>query len=435
MALRKLGTTILLSAVLFGTTVDAEFTRHDQIVTWVRSKGGSFSEKVEIRRVDTSDPKSYWGVFAKEDIAAKEDLFNIPKDCYIHVFDTAENMNVEEEMEPYLNNVCKLTHKLKEEMKLGEKSEYAPYIAYLKTQRPGQLPANWSKEGKDILRKVAIPNSPMVDWIDWHFKEKNSHKLKEEMKLGEKSEYAPYIAYLKTQRPGQLPANWSKEGKDILRKVAIPNSPMVDWIDWHFKEKNCIGNDSFEEHMVEMTIQRSYDTALIPIWDMVNHDNGRINTENDTMYHKDGMKVRAARNLKAGEEIFASYDSCLDCYDINSYWGTPEILKDFGFVENYPHRWVFNDPAIWFEIYEHDGELEVYFSEEDEPLNEDQIRFLQKELDRLEKVEDDVLQNQGAVPDNEWRTILQFHDAAVDDIEVVIKMATDVLSNADNNEL
>mmetsp|Transcript_3074 Transcript_3074/g.6631 ORF Transcript_3074/g.6631 Transcript_3074/m.6631 type:complete len:371 (+) Transcript_3074:229-1341(+) len=370
MALRKLGTTILLSAVLFGTTVDAEFTRHDQIVTWVRSKGGSFSEKVEIRRVDTSDPKSYWGVFAKEDIAAKEDLFNIPTECYIHIFDIAEDMNVEEDDEPYLKNACKLAHKLKEEMKLGEKSEYAPYIAYLKTQRPGQLPANWSKEGKDILRKVAIPNSPMVDWIDWHF-----------------------------------------------------------------KEKNCIGNDSFEEHMVEMTIQRSYDTALIPIWDMVNHDNGRINTENDTMYHKDGMKVRAARNLKAGEEIFASYDSCLDCYDINSYWGTPEILKDFGFVENYPHRWVFNDPAIWFEIYEHDGELEVYFSEEDEPLNEDQIRFLQKELDRLEKVEDDVLQNQGAVPDNEWRTILQFHDAAVDDIEVVIKMATDVLSNADNNEL
>lgn len=371
MALRKFGTAILLSAVCFGTTtVDADFNRHNEIVTWVRSKGGSFSEKLEMRRIDPADPTSYWGIFAKENIAAKEDLFNVPKDCYIDVFDTAENMNVEEGMEPYLNNVCKLTHKLKEEMKLGEKSDYAPYIAYLKTQQPGQLPANWSKEGKDVLRKVAIPNSPMVDWIDWHF-----------------------------------------------------------------KEKNCIGTDSFEEHMIEMTIQRSYDTALIPIWDMVNHDNGRINTENDTMFHKDGIKVRAARNLKAGEEIFASYDSCLDCSDIDSYWGTPEILKDFGFVENYPHRWVFNDLEIWYEIYEHEGELQVYFSEEDEPLNEDQIRFLQKELDRLEKVEDDVLQNQGTVPDKEWRTILHFHDAAVDDIEIVIETATDVLSNADNNEL
>merc|ERR1712008_317650 len=154
----------------------------------------------------------------------------------------------------------------------------------------------------------------------------------DEIKLGDESQYAPYIAYLKTQKPGQLPTNWSKDGKDLLRKVAIPGSSMVDWIDWNFKgscidtenEKTDNNGISFEEHMVEMTIQRCFDTALIPIWDMVNHDNGRTNTENDSMYNADGLKVRAARNLDKGEEILASYDKCLDCNDVESVWGTPE---------------------------------------------------------------------------------------------------------------
>ena len=32
-----------------------------------------------------------------------------------------------------------------------------------------------------------------------------------------------------------------------------------------------------------------------------------------------------------------------DCLEIDDVWGTPEILKDFGFVENHPHRWIFEN--------------------------------------------------------------------------------------------
>ena len=149
----------------------------------------------------------YMGVFAKSDIAAKESLFQIPKECYIQIFEEAVDPYEEEEdnaiNEKHHDNVCKLAHKLMDEMKLGEKSEYAPYIAYLKTQKRGQLPANWSQAGKDALRKIAVPGSQIVDWIDLNF-----------------------------------------------------------------KQSGCIGDDPFEEHMVEMTVQRGFDTALIPIWDM-----------------------------------------------------------------------------------------------------------------------------------------------------------------------
>ncbi len=315
------------------------------------------------------------GVFVREPIEAKESLFVVPRDCFIHVFDNAETRQTNNEFdetsyETYNADLCKLANKLMGEMRLGGKSEYAPYVAYLQTQKPGQLPANWSPQGKDLLRKVAISGSPMIDWIDWNFR--------------------------------------SEENNCIEPK------------------KNESGEISFEEHMVEMTIQRCFDVALIPIWDMVNHDNGRINTENDSMYDKEGMKVRALRKLEKGEELFASYDLCLDCKDIVDYWGTPEILKDFGFVENYPHRWVFSEQEIWIEIWEDETEEEfemlTYFSGvKNGPPNAHQLEFLKSELRRLESVS---LERKAGISDHEFQTIERFRDAAMVDLGAVVDFIT-----------
>ena len=263
------------------------------------------------------------------------------------------------------------------------------------------------------------------------------------MKLGSKSQYAPYIAYLKTQSPGQLPVHWSPQGKDLLRKVAVPGSPMVDWIDWNFKgEKNdCIsstssdkeGEISFEEHMLEMTMQRCFDSALIPIWDMVNHHNGKINTENDSMYEPGGLALRASRNLAAGEELYASYDKCLDCLGVEEEVGTPEILKDFGFVEHYPHRWVFTEQGIWLEV-DANGEFDPYFGEaQNSTPSREQLEFLKRELERLETIGETLLRDseQGDVPDREWRTIQQFQKVATKDLDEVVEWYTAVGSNAD----
>ena len=176
----------------------------EDLITWVQSEGGSFNEKLEIRRMVPNDISSPYGVYAKENIDAKESLLIIPHECYIQIHN-AEDMNVDEGWEEaYHKNLCDLSHKLMKEMKLGEESNYAPYIAYLKTQKPGQLPANWSEPGKYVLKQF-FPKGHQV----------------------------------------------------------------VDWIDQNFKQNNCIGDDPFEEHMVEMTVQRCFDVSLIPIWDMV----------------------------------------------------------------------------------------------------------------------------------------------------------------------
>ena len=216
----------------------------DDIIQWVRSKGGFFNEKLEIRREDESDASSPFGVYARENITRHENLMMVPKECYIDVSEKANDINLTSwdlSFYVYRQNLCTLSKKLKQELSLGpERSKYGPYIKYLQSQRAGQLPAMWSKAGKDLLRKILPEGSDAVDWMDMYYKEQ----------LG------------------------------------------------------CIQGDNPEdEHILEMTVQRSFDTALIPIWDMVNHDNFDINTENDPMYDNGGIQVRASEDIPADEEV------------------------------------------------------------------------------------------------------------------------------------
>jgi hypothetical protein len=152
------------------------------------------------------------------------------------------------------------------------------------------------------------------------------------------------------------------------------------------------------------------------------------------MYKEGGLRVRAARKLDAGEELYASYDKCLDCQGVEEYWGTPEILKDFGFVENHPHRWVFTDYGIWIEVYP-DYEFDVYFaggSDHESVPTEQQLEFMKQELTRLGKVGETFLKDQESVSEREWNTVLAFHEAAVIDLHVVVDWYTNADGAASN---
>jgi len=364
---------MLKTTLLHILVIGARANVVEDVITWVQSEGGSFNQKLEIRRMVPHDISSPYGVYAKENIDAKESLMIIPTECYIQIH-SAEDMNIDEGWEePYHKNLCNLSHKLMKEMKLGEESNYAPYIAYLKTQERGQLPANWSEPGKHVLKQF-FPKGHQV----------------------------------------------------------------VDWIDQNFKQNNCIGDDPFEEHMVEMTIQRCFDVSLIPIWDMVNHDNGRINTENDSMYEREGLKVRASKDINAGDQIYATYDKCVDCMSIADIFGTSEILKDFGFVEDYPHRYVYMDQDIWFEIHNEDAGLTVHWDQRNvddddelypEVTEESGLEFLKEELSRIHDAAARLLNKQGDIPDREWDTIYNYYMAVSVDLHTVIKAVKDTYAH------
>ena len=58
--------------ILLAASVVSADNIGDGMINWVRSKGGSFNNKVEIRRTDPSDEGSPFGVFAKENLDEKE---------------------------------------------------------------------------------------------------------------------------------------------------------------------------------------------------------------------------------------------------------------------------------------------------------------------------------------------------------------------------
>jgi hypothetical protein len=175
------------------------------MVAWLRNQGGHFNEKLQIRRVDPSDPTSYFGVFATESIQSMEPLMSVPASSMIRA---TIQQKYAAGLAPYHAVLCDLTHVLLKELKLGEKSHFAPYVKYLLGQERGQIPATWTEPAKQLLREIVFPSA-------------DKHEL-------------------------------------------------TDWIE-DFERDGCIepGN-AFEQQALAMVVQRGWDDVLIPIYDVMN---------------------------------------------------------------------------------------------------------------------------------------------------------------------
>ena len=170
--------TVLVGLVIFlssyGCTFVSASSEMVALVDWLNSfEGGFYNPKQEIRRQDPLDPGSYFGVFAKERIEEDELLSRVPWEAIISedggVYDD------DEQDETPLS--CGTVRNIAKEMRLGEKSKFAPYVLYLQNQRDGQLPSAWSEEGKLLFEDVLggkgdmqrIPPSDATTWLeDWY---------------------------------------------------------------------------------------------------------------------------------------------------------------------------------------------------------------------------------------------------------------------------
>jgi hypothetical protein len=270
--------TLLLLAsatAVYGDAASNSMDAHVRdMVAWLRDQGGCFNEKLQIRRADPSDPTSYFGVFATESIPSMEPLIHVPSSPMIRSIYQAYSPD---SWEGYYAVLCDLTRVLLKELKLGEKSHFAPYVKYLLGQERGQIPATWTEPAKELLREIEFPSADEVEWNKW--------------------------------------------------------------IEMSFAHEDCIEpRNGFEQQALAMVVQRGWDSVLIPIYDMLNHANDveKLNTDNNSVYSAEGLRVWASKTIEAGEELFITYDNCNDCQGNPVYWGTTELLRDFGFVELYP---------------------------------------------------------------------------------------------------
>ena len=156
----------------------------------------------------------------------------------------------------------------------------------------------------------------------------------------------------------------------------------------------------------------------MPASDMINHRNGHWYNAQHYGSRKQGFSLVTNRRVEAGEQLYCSYNTCTICGSRMDKWGTPEMLRDYGFVEPFPQRYVLEAARLKFgldEAKEGAGLVVKWYV----PPSQRGLDFLRSELDRLRRVlamkgsTNRRSEGRGEILESEWKTIWTFHDALV----------------------
>lgn len=150
---------------------------------------------------------------------------------------------------------------------------------------------------------------------------------------------------------------------------------------------------------------------------MFNHDNGSYNIQHKyNPYSSDlkdsGYGIIASREIKAGEELYNSYNRCNICSGYFDWFGTPEMFLHYGFVENYPQRWLFDLARVKVDLVRvEDGSVKVKFLV---PPSQKGIGLLRKELSRLNDFSKEYRNKSNGevgMRSIEWTSMWDYYDA------------------------
>jgi hypothetical protein len=227
------------------------------ILEWVHNaEGGYYSPKQEFRYANPGDPTSVGGIFAKQRIVKGETVCKVPWERMIKSDDPTEEGQL----------CCGTANAVAREMRKGEISDYAPYVAYLNAQREDQLPSAWSKKGKALLQEI----------------------------LGGMGE-----------------------------ATSIPPTEPTEWleIDWYTRCR-ADPSDTLAAKAALLVVQRSDDYLMIPAYDFYNHRNGKwLNTQTVSVEGKHHI-TKATRTIEPGEQLYISYNRCNECEGRDFGYGT-----------------------------------------------------------------------------------------------------------------
>ena len=210
--------------------------------------------------------------------------------------------------------------------------------------------------------------------------------LAEELRKDVKSPYVQGLEMALQSHAQMMPINWSPRGKELLLQVTGNGVlPPTHFSTKYFKKwkHEC---DQVSKDATALMITHGEEFGMSPVTDKYNHG---LESAYVWQYGNDdevAQSVYAHYSIKAGEQIFTNYRE-----DYGAM-GTAELLEQFGFVENYPRRFIFRDPLFAFDIDEADsGDLEVTWLI---PPNDEAVKFLQEQLERLKSVYLDLQQQQ-----------------------------------------
>jgi len=271
---------------------------------------------------------------------------------------------------------------------------------------------------------MIIPQSCLVTSEGSYKTCDTTRNLVEQRKLGEASKYALYVNYVfDSNQRNPLPASWSEAGKRLIKSIIGIEMPPWGVTNVSFKDECGGSGDPLEEEAHLIVLRRSWDDILIPIYDMVNHRNGKwFNVDSNSAHLGEDITVFATRDVKAGEQLYLSYNECVDCrgYKWAETYGLPQILKDYGFVEQYPRRFHMEQLAFEIDEDEESNELKVTFLQGNPKAF--QIKFIRAQLKRLKSMSDYVsTEVQQLESDHERYTILEYYDALTTALDLVLR--------------
>jgi len=282
-------------------------------------------------------------------------------------------------------------------------------------------------------------------------------KLVKEAKMGDESDFAPWIEYLrKNPANSMVPMAWSEPGLELLLEIlgkkptscnlktsylnrrpdsqVLPPFNIENWLEdhWHRRCNGARDDDLAGDIYVALARRMDGVNVVVPTLDLLQHRNGpALNADIGTgtltstapagrKQDDDAIKVRAVRDIRAGEPIYASYNFCADCENLKpGLYGTPEILRDHGVIEDYPQRWYFPEQAIAFDLDyvpgstrgEASAALQVHWIESHSHSAEG-YKFLQEQLQRLEDLaETELASPDPTIPKHELETIVRYRHA------------------------
>jgi len=242
-----------------------------------------------------------------------------------------------------------------------------------------------------------------------------AHKIIQEKKIGKGSQFAPYMEYLAGEPLGTIPSAWSDGGRLLFTKMLqnysiggkplpLPPAEPDDWFDYWYEE--CKGGRA-DLDVVELVVTRSWDGIMMPIFDIMRHRNKPYYNADltDAHHESEPIKVSTTQIIEAGSELFLSVNMCGECEELLDEFGTPEILRDRGFVEQLPQRWFFEEYELGFEVKEN---FEVSWIID--PPN-DASAFLHDIMVSLEAAAGDISNTatHENIPDSELAIIKEYH--------------------------
>ena len=382
------------TALLFGGNKKSAEEHAEALISWLKEEGGYIHPNLEMRRVDPSDPTSFFGMFVNDVIPEGDLLLRVPRNMVLATKEENPDYSV------IMN--CSTVRNLIDQLRLKDDSKYAPWVNYLlDTQPPGCISA-WSKAGKDLFTQITAPSDPF-SWVDM-----------------------------------LSPPKWSEARKKFLSDVTGKPRKIIDlqlydpfkWIDeWH---DSCDGSsDPLEEYAALIVIQRSWDDKLIPVFDMMSHGNGHwLNTVHNDVHDTDiDVEVKASRDIKANEQIYTSYNRCESCGNRNFEYGTGDILREYGFVEQMPQSFYWHEMGIGYRLdtnFKESGKGKGYgkaFVTEwvyNEPSAKD-IRRMKRMLEQIQIAKVTQLSKQCDVDDFEWETINNYVQALEDGLRAAVR--------------